>query len=363
MQCHEKDYRPEHLELIRIHEEKIRDLLGSMEHVIENHKKIRALDWKEAQSIFSDEDVARLLVIKSELLELLKDATRASENGLRETAENVEESLRSLQRRFGLAINEASGLLYRNLMGGPMSETRFGVPYGRLQRLSRLKNFAIVRGASISDETIRDIGELEDRILFNGKPDGTWTKDDLIKLDLLIRVISEATYPITIDNVDNLLDKGGSYYWVHLFLWVGVAAAVLSGIMMYAINAKLEPKKVWEVMAAILLGIVGAVIYVMLPNGKINIVAGLDEETKLTNIARIIIGGIMGYVIYLITSDAVFSSLSSTNNTAKNALGLLYPLVGGYSISLVVGVLSKAVTAVELTLGLDEKKNVGALRK
>jgi hypothetical protein len=70
----------------------------------------------------------------------------------------------------------------------------------------------------------------------------------------------------------------------------------------------------------------------------------------------------MGYVIYLITPN-VFSSLYTTNDTAKNALGLLYPLVGGYSISLVVGVLSKAVTAVELTLGLDEKKNVGALRK
>jgi hypothetical protein len=147
-----------------------------MEHAIENQKKIRALDWKEAQSIFSDEEFARLLVFKSELLELLKDATRASENGLTETAENVEESLRSLQDRFSeLAINEASGHLYRNLMGGPMSETRFGEPYGRLQRLSRLKNFAIVRGASISEETIRDIGELEDRILFNSTPDGAWT--------------------------------------------------------------------------------------------------------------------------------------------------------------------------------------------
>jgi hypothetical protein len=58
---------------------------------------------------------------------------------------------------------------------------------------------------------------------------------------------------------------------------VGVAAAVLSGIMMFAINTALQPTKVWEVLAAILLGIVGAVIYVMLPNGKINIVAGLDE--------------------------------------------------------------------------------------
>ena len=70
----------------------------------------------------------------------------------------------------------------------------------------------------------------------------------------------------------------------------------------------------------------------------------------------------MGYVIYLIVPD-IFGSLSGTNPSAKNALGLLYPLVGGYSISLVVGVLGKAVTAVELTLGLDEKKNVGSLRK
>jgi hypothetical protein len=130
---------------------------------------------------------------------------------------------------------------------------------------------------------------------------------------------------------------------------------------MAAIKYAFGLSTLWEVMAAISLRVVGAVIYVMLPNGKINIVAGLDDEAKLTNVARIIIGRIMEYVIYLIKQDVVFSSLGSTSS--KSNFGLLYPLVGGYSISLVIGVLSKAVTAVELTLGLDEKKNVGALRK
>jgi hypothetical protein len=231
----------------------------------------------------------------------------------------------------------------------------------RLINLLALKNFAITRGSPLSDDIIRRVGELEEKHHAYGV---AWDKDDFINLDQITRAVSEVTYPITTDNIQEFTGTNGKgyYKWVHNFLWIGVISAVVSGIMMTLMKAQVAPE-ICEVLASIALGVVGAVLYVMLPNGKINIVAGLDRETITTNLARIITGGLLGYVIYLIIPN-IYDVLSGPRPvSSKNALGLLYPLVGGYSISLVVGILSKAVTAVELTLGLDEKKNVGSLRR
>jgi hypothetical protein len=233
-------------------------------------------------------------------------------------------------------------------------------PASRLYALLELKDFAIARGMPITDETIRSIGELEDT---HQTSPTSWSKDDIFKLDTLIRAVSETTYPITIENIDNVRKSDGrSYRWVYRFLWVGVGFALMSGLMMAMIKSNSFVSALWEVMASISLGVVGAVIYVMLPNGKINTVAGLDTETIMTNVSRIVTGGLLGYVIYLIVPN-LFDILKDPNKPSKDALGLLYPLIGGYSISLVVGILSKAVTALELTLGLDEKKNRNSLRK
>ena len=237
-----------------------------------------------------------------------------------------------------------------------MAEERFDA---RLIALVSLKDYGINRGFNITDKMIEDIGKLEEAYLKNMSSEASWSKEDLTILDQLTRSITEVTYPVTTENIGNITNET-SYRWAQNFLWSGIAAALLSGFMMTLIKS--SEWDLWKVIASILLGIVGAVVYVMLPNGKINLVAGLDQETKMTNISRIIIGGILGYVIYLIVPD-IFSILDKPRDPSTNKFGLLYPLVGGYSISLVVGLLSKAVTAVELTLGLDEKKNVGSLRK
>ena len=222
----------------------------------------------------------------------------------------------------------------------------------RLKKLLTLKDFAIPRGMPVSESTIRGIGALEE---LHQSPNRAWTRDQLTDLDLLTQSLSEVTYPITIENVENILNPDGdslSYRWVNKFLSIGITLAVFSGVMMQlAKTANFSDFKVLcGVVASISLGAVGAVIYVMLPNGRINIVAGLDRETVTTNAVRIGVGGLLGYVIYLIKPE-IFEG--------AEPLALLFPLVGGYSISLVVGILSKAVTAVELTLGLDDKRLAG----
>jgi hypothetical protein len=85
----------------------------------------------------------------------------------------------------------------------------------------------------------------------------------------------------------------------------------------------------------------------------------LDEETKTINKLRIALGALLGFVLYVI-QPSMFDFL--TDRTA-NPLKLLIPLIGGYSVTLVIGILAKAVTAVEITLNLDEKKIRATLKR
>ncbi len=75
-----------------------------------------------------------------------------------------------------------------------------------------------------------------------------------------------------------------------------------------------------------------------------NLVAGLDREAVMTNASRIVAGGILGYVIYLMVPD-MFAKLRAPG-ADSGIPKVLFPLLGGYSISLVIGVIGKAVTAV-----------------
>ena len=102
----ETDNRPLHVELIKIIEAGVRRHLGIVEKFIDQHNMLRSLDKKKAQSIFREEDIARLLTLKTELRELLQEAAWASENGLTETAEKVDANLRSLQCRYDDLLKE-----------------------------------------------------------------------------------------------------------------------------------------------------------------------------------------------------------------------------------------------------------------
>jgi hypothetical protein len=224
----------------------------------------------------------------------------------------------------------------------------------RLKGLIILKNFAVTRGYAVPDGIIDEIVNMETVI---GDPQlEKISPTELVKLDRLIRNISVITYPINSENVSKLLEGNGVTRFSYQLLFYGLLAAILGGAIIGLISSDTLIGHWLKAPLAICLGVVGAVLYVMLPNGRLNIVAGLDEESIATNLLRVITGGLLGFVIYVVKPDFL--------NVQKGAeaYGLLAPLIGGYSITLVVGILAKAVTAVELTLNLDEKKTQASLR-
>jgi hypothetical protein len=225
----------------------------------------------------------------------------------------------------------------------------------KLAGLVRLKNFAVLRGYAIPDSTIDEIANLESAV--RGLQPKDLKPEDLIKLDRLIRDVSQITYPINSENLSRITSGNGITKFSYQLLFYGLCAAVLAGFLIAAISGGTILAQWAKAPLAICLGVIGAVVYVMLPNGRLNIVAGLDDESIATNLLRVITGGLLGFVIYVVKPD--FLSLQQ----GSEAYGLLAPLIGGYSITLVVGILAKAVTAIELTLNLDDKKTQASLRK
>jgi hypothetical protein len=225
----------------------------------------------------------------------------------------------------------------------------------RVHKIVQLKNFAISKGYALPDNLIEDLAKLEIQI-----KDSTFSaigQTEIVKIDKIIRDLCEITYPINIANIDKVTRGEGVTRFAYIVLATGLAAALACGAFIWIIKIESGFAEGVKSPLAIFLGIVGAVIYVMLPNGRINTIAGLDPESVALDLFRIFMGGILGFVIYIVNSD--FLSLKA----GGAAYGLLAPLVGGYSISLVVGILAKAVTAIELTLNLDEKRSQASLRK
>jgi hypothetical protein len=224
----------------------------------------------------------------------------------------------------------------------------------RVDALIKLKDFAVRNGYSLPESIIEQAVSLEtlrqssDQVVFDEK---TSTKVDNLAIEL-----SQITYPVNLDNVKNV---HGVTAFVYILLAIALLASLLSGILIWLIEAgrSAGSSSLCSSLLALLLGTVGAIVYVMLPNGKLNVFAGVDEASNDT--VRVAMGAILGFVLYI----AVGLARPASNMPSQDVLRTVAPFIGGYSITLVVGILAKAVAAIALTFGIDEKSIRSSLHR
>jgi hypothetical protein len=250
----------------------------------------------------------------------------------------------------------------------------------RLSGLVKLKNYAIQHSLEMGDETIQGINDLDfsyihdvpletERLSPAAEPIamdevGRMSEKDLVRLDQLAVALTKITYPITIENVGRISNTTNLTRFASVVLWFGILSALLCGLFMgiikfantKSLSIEVLVAEASKVSLALLLGTVGAILYVILLNGKLNIVAGLDEESKAMNKLRIQLGALLGFVLFVLMPTMF-------DDTSSAPYKLLIPLTGGHSATLVVGVLAKAVTAIETALNLDEKNTRAALKR
>jgi hypothetical protein len=227
----------------------------------------------------------------------------------------------------------------------------------RVDDLITLKEFAVQKGYSVPDKLIQDIAEVEYKFLRAAnrpQPDA----NDLGNIDRLAIELTQITYPVTVSNIRALGSISGVTWFVYGLLFFGLLAAFGAGWAAWVAKRGTEWGGLAEGALPLALGAVGAVVYVMLPNGRLNVVAGLDAENRAFDVVRVVIGGLLGFVLYVLRPVATTGGAASFDSWT-----LIIPLIGGYSVSLVVGILAKAVAAVQLALNIDEKSVRASLQK
>jgi hypothetical protein len=234
---------------------------------------------------------------------------------------------------------------------GKMSESERSFK-SRAAAIFRLKDFAVKKGYDVPERLLEAINKLSTE----GEP----SPANEVAADRLTIELADITYPVTTANIGAVEARGVTRF-VYLLLGLGVVAAVGAGVCAWIIKHAPTNESVNPFIPGILpplLGVVGAVIYVLLPNGRLNVVAGIDQESIANDLVRVGLGALLGFVLSL-----VGAAVSPSSGGAAIDWTLLLPLLGGYSITLVVGILAKLVAAAQLAFNIDEKSVRASLRK
>ncbi len=217
----------------------------------------------------------------------------------------------------------------------------------RVEALVRLKDYALSSNLDLSDEVLEDINHLVSGDISSAASRG-------YTLDRCIRDVTEITYPTTIETIG--LDKSKYLGIQNKFLWIiaifGIIMLILAVVARSVLSA-LPPDSTTATFAlesflTACLGTLGALVYIFF-----NLIGVLSEKAfssqdMFTNSLRLVIGAIVGWLCY-------FAFLQGQGLGEGEKSMLLLPFLAGFSTRLVVGIITQAISAVELTLGLEDK--------
>lgn len=215
--------------------------------------------------------------------------------------------------------------------------------YKKLSLLIALKDYALSRNLFLEDEILEEIGKISGDTYKNEQTRNA-------KLDICIREVTRVTYPTTIKtlNIDGSrrFGKGSLFLTALFFLGAGVlwAAMHFHAISLGNVNAEIE---FYQSVFAACLGVLGAIIYIFFNLIGVLSEEAFDEKEHFSNFVRIVIGAIVGWL--------TFFAIDMPNEiNQQNEYLLLLPFLVGFSTRLVVGIINQAITAISLTLGLED---------
>ncbi len=276
-----------------------------------------------------------------------------------------------------------------------------------LRKTFLLKEFALKNGYEVDENTIRDLNDLRPyidtqtiavptekdvtgekeaapEIAVPAEKDVTGEKEvapgkvvtaeEWNKLDKVIAALTTVTFPTTIDN---LSDKSESDAYVHFKRWlfllgiVGLIFAILGFVLTVASQTSQLQLGLGNSILALSLGLLGAVIYSLFNVLRIVPPQAFNPKDAYSNYARLLLGVLLGWVFYFAFGRKAFESLrlyltngtnTSTQTDLTTAFWLLAPFVAGYSTKFVVGILNRVIAALEIALGIEDKRDISARR-
>ena len=213
----------------------------------------------------------------------------------------------------------------------------------KLDALERLKDYAIGHRLPVTDEILDDIAQARHTESH---------RERQVLIDRSIRDLTALTYPTTIETISEQGTGlfGSSRAYFRLLMILGVLALIIVVIAASLSDVETLDPRYQELnrnLVPVFLGLLGTLIYIYFHLIGVLSEKAFSQDDTYTNSLRLIIGAIAGWVSYY----AIVPDLGKDGA----AWQLLVPFLAGFSIRLVVGIITQAISAVELTLGLENK--------
>ena len=243
-----------------------------------------------------------------------------------------------------LSDKSTTGLLDKSAMPNHSKLTQIAERLNRLQ--CRLAGIAASSTAKSSSEDI---------------PSFVPSNQDLDELDKCIIELTEIAPTVTIADMPDMppVPKSPSkgFKWFRYALWaltlVGIIAAIAGFVT--AANGTL-PIFAGDSLLAASLGLLGGVAFSFFNVLGIAPSTDFDITDWSKNIARLLLGVLLGWVFYFAFVQSAFANFANAKSGAAIAgVVILLPFLAGYSTVLVVAILDKTMDAVLFALGLNEK--------
>lgn len=215
-----------------------------------------------------------------------------------------------------------------------------------LATASELKDFAVRRGLPVPDKTLTDLSQVRAAIEANQ------IKENLgARLDMIIRDLTTVTWPTTIHTLAFTSGRiRVSFFQRHfrtmLFVLLGLSLilSITGSILM-----KSAPS-IGSHLVALSLGLLGSTTYVFFNLTNVVSEGAFDESDVFSSYARLMLGPAFGWLFFQIFDSMVSSSAN------QKSLVLLVSFAAGFSTRLVIGIINQSIQAIEITLGMGDKR-------
>lgn len=229
---------------------------------------------------------------------------------------------------------------------------------GMLERTILLKDFATSSSIEVDEKTFSIIAELE-----NAAANGSLTSKSA-DLDKAISLLTPATYPVTIDNISTDAGRESKAY-SRFKKFVLTASIIIIPILAVLFNLSFyqEYYRASHQVFSIFLGLMGACVFGLLYVLNMIPRQAFDADDEHANYSRFVVGGLLGWLAYYSICQDEFEYSFGIRDIPEGVtldsltLYLILPFLFGYSSSLAVGILNKLLKSVELTLGLEDRRD------
>jgi len=213
----------------------------------------------------------------------------------------------------------------------------------RFTSANRLKEYAIGANLKVPDSIIDSLNEASAFIRGSLR---TAKANDFQKygtrIDKALRELTAITYPTTASTLDAKPIEPTRLMYVLL------AVAAVALIVASASYEYIDKSQYLHSSLAISLGVLGALVYFFFNLIGLMREREFDPDAAFEFVVRIILGGILGWLLSL----AFPAIAKKSDGTINGSLTVLLPFLAGFSTRLVFGILSQAIRAVETTLGI-----------